>query len=112
MSFSLPNFNDAILDIRKLRDYCLNPSHPKGKDKARVFRAALGITQRDAVWLRGQILQSLEYAPANIQTEDQYGIRYEVNIKITKQNRSAILSTVWIIAHDDMRPTLITCRIL
>ena len=112
MSASLPNFNNAVLDIRKLNDYCLNPFHPKGKDKARVFRAALGLTQRDAVWLRGEILQNLGYAPATRQTEDQYGVRYEVNIKITKQNMSAILSTVWMIAHNDVRPTLITCRIL
>jgi hypothetical protein len=112
MSNSLPNLKNAMLDIRKLRDYCLNWEHPKGKDKARVFRAALAITQRDAVWLRNEILQKLEFAPSARQSEDKYGVRYVVNIKITKQNKSAILSTVWMVAHNDMRPILITCRVL
>lgn len=112
MSISLPNFKNAVLDIRKLRDYCLNSEHPKGKDKARVFRAALGISQRDSVWLRNEILHNLEFSPATKQSEDKYGVRYVVNIKITKQSKSVILSTVWIIEHNDMRPTLITCRVL
>jgi len=39
----LPNGENAIVDIRKLRDYCLNPDNPRGGNKARVFVAALGI---------------------------------------------------------------------
>jgi hypothetical protein len=37
----LPNGARAILDIRKLADYCLNPAHLRGRHKARVFRQAL-----------------------------------------------------------------------
>jgi hypothetical protein len=42
----------AILELRKLEDYCLNPGHPRGRHKARVFRDALGIGRSDASWLR------------------------------------------------------------
>jgi hypothetical protein len=41
----LPNSELAILDIRKIEDYCLNPLHPRGRHKAHLFRELLGITQ-------------------------------------------------------------------
>ena len=50
----LPNGDRAIVDIRKLADYCLNPSHPRGRHKARVFRQAAGLQQDDAAWLPWQ----------------------------------------------------------
>jgi hypothetical protein len=27
----LPHSEEAILDIRKIEDYCLSPSHPRGR---------------------------------------------------------------------------------
>jgi hypothetical protein len=36
----LPNSERAILDIRKIEDYCLNPEHPRGRHKARLFVSA------------------------------------------------------------------------
>ena len=51
----LPNGDRAIVDIAKLRDYCLNPEHPRGKHKARVFAAALGFTVDDAEKLRAAL---------------------------------------------------------
>jgi hypothetical protein len=38
----------ALIPMGKLTDYCLNPDHARGKDKARVFVAVLGITQDSA----------------------------------------------------------------
>ena len=48
----LPNADQAIVEIAKLRDYSLNTQHPEGKHKARVFQAALGFTAEDAVQVR------------------------------------------------------------
>jgi hypothetical protein len=31
----IPHAENATVDIRKLRDYCLNPEHPEGTHKAR-----------------------------------------------------------------------------
>jgi hypothetical protein len=39
----LPHGNRAILDIRKLEDYRLSASHPRGRHKARVFRETLDL---------------------------------------------------------------------
>ncbi len=44
----LPNAENAVIDIKKLRDYCLNPNHPEGKHKARVFLEKLDIGRDDA----------------------------------------------------------------
>jgi hypothetical protein len=48
----IPNAENAIVDIRKLRDYCLNPEHENGKHKARLFASILGMTADDAEELR------------------------------------------------------------
>jgi len=51
----LPNGSKAVVDIRKLRNYCLDPASPKGRNKARVF-AAVGITEQQADFLRRCLL--------------------------------------------------------
>jgi len=48
----LPNAERAVVDMEKLRDYCLNPEHRRGCHKARVFKASLGITRKRAGDLR------------------------------------------------------------
>jgi hypothetical protein len=58
MTTYLPNSDEAILDIRKIEDYCLNLSHPRGRHKARVFGEALGLERGDAAWLRGVLLEA------------------------------------------------------
>jgi hypothetical protein len=54
----LPNAEKAVVEVRKLRDYCLSPEHPRGKHKARVFASALGLTREDAGVLREALLSA------------------------------------------------------
>ena len=60
---ALPNRERAVVDLAKLRDYCLNPCHQDGKHKARVFKAALGVGRADAEWLRERILEAAATRP-------------------------------------------------
>lgn len=60
MTQRLPNGGQAILDMRKIEDYCLAPSHPRGRHKARVFREALGLQRSDASWLRDALLEAAQ----------------------------------------------------
>ena len=53
----LPNFEKAEIDIRKLRDYCLNRNHPTGKHKAQVFESKLGLAEGDAQLLKKLIIR-------------------------------------------------------
>jgi Domain of unknown function (DUF6883) len=55
----LPNADKANVPLEKLRDYSLNPSHARGKHKARVFASATGMTMDDAPRLRSIILQAV-----------------------------------------------------
>ena len=51
----LPNGEKAVIEIAKLRDYCLSAAHPEGRHKARVFRAVLGIGPADSPMLQERL---------------------------------------------------------
>lgn len=108
----LPNAEHAILDIRKLEAYCLNEDHPIGKHKAKVFRSALTLTAADAAWLREQILKGLPQADASLLHIDLYGIRYRVDLPIRRQNRKAMVRTIWIADERDHVSRFVTCWVL
>jgi hypothetical protein len=63
---TIPHADYAVVDIRKLRDYCLNPLHDEGKHKARVFAAALGMIGADAERLRDILLQAVTTHNADV----------------------------------------------
>jgi hypothetical protein len=73
----LPHPDRAVVEIEKLRDYCLNPQHEDGKHKARVFTSALGLTQADATWLREWLL-AVASNEATLVGRNQYGSLYHV----------------------------------
>jgi hypothetical protein len=54
----LPNGERAVILMEKPINYCLNPDHARGKDKARVFASALGITRARAHELADLIRQA------------------------------------------------------
>jgi uncharacterized protein DUF6883 len=54
----LPNSENAVVDVRKLRDYCLSPENPRGKHKAQVFSVALGLGADAAEELREALLSA------------------------------------------------------
>ncbi len=64
----LPNGDQSEISIQKLIGYCLNPEHPSGKHKARVFESALGITAKNANLLR-ELIQTAAVEGEIIQQE-------------------------------------------
>jgi hypothetical protein len=54
----LPNAENAIVEIAKLRDYCLSPTHLRGRHKARVFQSALKLAFDDATELQAALKQA------------------------------------------------------
>jgi len=110
----LPNAENAVVDIAKLRNYCLNPNHPEGKHKARVFKAKLGIGVNDAERLRELILEAVLTAEATEQKSTVYGRRFIVEFEVSWPEGKFILSTAlvrtgWIIRNDEDIPRLTTC---
>jgi len=105
----LPNYENAIINIEKIRDYCLNSEHPVGKHKAKIFKKALGIIATDAEWLINEILGGLNHSVAHEKNSDKYGKRYTVHIIIRKLDKEAEVVTGWIIKHRTINPILTTC---
>ena len=112
----LPNADRAVVDIEKLRDYSLNPNHPKGKHKARVFLSALGFKADDAERLRQLILEAILIREATIQPPISYGQRFRVDFHVkAEQGFVVTLKTIrsaWIIRNDEDFPRLTSCFIL
>ena len=104
----IPNAERAIVDIRKLRDYCLNPEHNEGKHKARLFWGALGITADNAEELRDALLRAVRSQNAQVGQRDIYGQRYIVDSMFAWWDRQAIIRSAWIIAPGSEVPRLIT----
>jgi uncharacterized protein DUF6883 len=104
----VPNAEQAVVDIRKLRDYCLNPLHDDGKHKARLF-AAVGITANDAAALRDILLQVVKTHEAQLGRRDAYGQRYIVDFSLTWREKQTMIRSGWIIEHGMDTPRLTTC---
>lgn len=105
----IPNAEKAVVDIRKLRGYCLNPEHEDGKHKARLFLSVLGMTADNAEELRQILLGIVQSHEARLGRRDEFGQRYTLDFTIEWQNRSATLRSGWIIEHESEIPRLTTC---
>jgi hypothetical protein len=95
----IPHAERAVVDIRKLRDYCLNPMHDEGQHKARLFATALGLAAEDAENLRTLLLQAINTFDAQVGRRDAYGQRYTVDFPLTWRDKQAIVRSGWIIEH-------------
>jgi hypothetical protein len=107
----LPNGERAIVDIRKLRDYCLNANHDLGKHKARVF-ASVGIGRSDAGQLREALLLAARDSGASLGALDAYGQRYIIDFELVRSGRAIGLRSSWIILSGKDIPKLTTCYVL
>lgn len=105
----VPHAQRAVVDIRKLTDYCLNTAHDEGKHKARLFAAALGMTEQDAADLREALLEIVKKHDASLRLRDEYGQRYTIDFQLKWRGRQAMIRSGWIIEHDSEIPRLTTC---
>ena len=108
----LPGGEHAVVEIAKLRDYCLSPAHPRGRHKARIFAAVLGLAQTDAEFLRQALLRAAREASATEGGADEYGERYVVDFELTRNDRHAAVRSAWIIRRGEEFPRLTSCFVL
>ena len=105
----LPNGDRAVVDIAKLRDYCLNRGHPRGKHKARVFSTALGLTDVDAEALQSELADVAKTSEAMKSDADEFGQRYVIDFPMVGPTGSARVRCTWIIRTDEDFPRLTSC---
>lgn len=107
----LPNGENAIIPPEKLVNYCLNPYHPRGKDKARVFSSVLGITRDHADQLAALIFQAAIEGEITRETTTAFGRYFRVDWPVPSR-RDIVLRTIWEIAVGETLPRLVSAFIL
>nr|WP_163504084.1 DUF637 domain-containing protein [Halomonas socia] len=106
--YSLVGANRAVIDPRKFTEYALNPQHPVGGSKARVFESALGFTRNNADDLMQQVRQGvMENTPIPGKV-DQFGERFTVDIPVTGPAGSGVVRTGWIYKSGSAAPEMTT----
>ena len=107
----LPNGERAIVDSRKLQEYCLNLHHSRGRNKARMF-ASVGIHQSDAAMLTKALLSAAVNAEARPGIANQYGQRFIVDFDLTRESRTVRVRSTWIVRIAEDLPRLTSCYLL
>ena len=111
-SMKLPNRERAVVDIAKLRDYCLSVEHLRGRHKARVFATALGLTADNAEELRDMLLVAARTNDARPTEQDAYGQRYVLDFRMQGPAGQAMVRSSWIIRSGEDFPRLTSCYVL
>ena len=107
----LPNGDRAFVDIVKLRDYCLNDDHPRGKHKAKVFRSALGLTMEHADELRVALVDAARIIDVLSGLADEFGQRYVLDFIFVGPTGQALVRSTWIIRKGEDYPRLTSCYV-
>ena len=108
----IPNADQAFVDIEKLRGYCLNESHSRGKHKARLFSSVLGVTAAHAEAQRKTLLDIIRTHDAVATHQDQYGKHYVVEFVMRSLKGQAKVRSLWIIRSGEDFPRLTTCYVV
>ena len=108
----LPDGESAIVEIEKIRDYCLSWEHPRGRHKARVFHSLLGMTVAHAEDLRAALIDAAKEGNAILGASDQYGVRYIIDFNLKHGERAVLLRSCWIVRSGEIVPRFVTCYIL
>ncbi len=107
-----PRWRSKKPSLRKIEDYCLSPSHPRGRHKARVFREALDLQRSDAKWLRDVLLEAARSCEASQVAADAWGTQWRLDAAIRRQGKSVVVRTIWIVRTGEIAPTFVTCWVL
>lgn len=106
----LPRVDAAIISAAKLRDYALDPDHPVGAPKARVFAAALDIERDDWEYLRAAIARALPAGRVETINRGTHSTSYGVVLRIHGLNgRIASVLTAWVL--ESAVPRLVSLRV-
>jgi hypothetical protein len=108
----LPHAVHALVDVAKLRDYCLNPAHARGRHKARVFASVLGIRREDVEVLRKALLEAAVSIEATLSEQDAYGQRYVLDFSMAGPGGRAMVQSTWIVLSNENFARLTSCYVL
>ena len=110
----IPTFREIIIDPAKLRDYCLSPSHPRGRHKARVFRSRLRLGAADTEKLRQALLEAVRRGPQQLvlRKTDHHGRHYVLDFQMSTAAGSATVRSIWIVPVGQEVLRFVTCYVM
>ena len=105
---NLPNADQAIIPLGKVRDYLLSAANPRARGKAAFFQA-LGFDPAQWEVLRDALLEVARTGDASPGQDSEFGMKYEIRATIIgPTGRHAVIRTVWIVNAGEDRPRFIT----
>lgn len=107
----LPNGDRAIIDRRKITDYCLSLDHDDGSHKARLFQALIGLNQNNSPLLFDALRTAAAGDDAVVGRMDEHGRRYIIDFELEGPRGTAMIRSVWIVRAGEEAPRLVTCYI-
>jgi hypothetical protein len=102
-------YKDYTNDLGLL--YSLNIQHDRGKHKARLFLAILGLSVENAEELEFILLEAIQIYDAISSSQDEYGQRYLVDFPLTRNGNTATIRSTWIVRSTETFPRLTSCYI-
>ncbi len=107
----LPGADRAYVDIAKLREYCLNPLHPRGRHKARVFAEQLALTAARAEVLRNALLEAVRQYEAIPGERDGFGRRFVIEFPMSGPKGFVVIHSAWIVREGEDFPRFTSCYV-
>ena len=105
---NLPNADQAVIPLEKVRDYLLAAANPRTRGKAAFFQA-LGFDPGEWEVLRDALLELAQSGSATPGQQSEFGTKYEIRATITgPAGRDAVIRTVWIVNAGETNPRFIT----
>lgn len=104
----LPNGDQARIDLTKLTDYVLDANHRIGRNKARVFQAALGLGREDAPVLLQALSVAAKTEPANLLRQDSHGAHYAIEFMMRNRDRQRRIRSLWTIRVGESFPRFVS----
>jgi hypothetical protein len=108
---TLRNANVAVIEPAKLTRYCLNPDSERGRDKARVFRAALGFVLSNHTDLAEAIRDAILVCEARFLGRTKHGELWQVDMPVAGPAGTAVVRTGWIYEEGSDVPRLTTAYV-
>jgi len=109
-----PRFGIVVVELAKLRDYCLSDTHPRGQHKARVFRSRLGLTGGGAELVRQALVDAARDRQHELKPTDadEYGQRYILDFPMTTAVGTATVRSASIVLAGQDVLRSISCYVL
>jgi hypothetical protein len=107
----LRNARHAVIRPEKLTRYCLDPASPRGRDKARVFKAALGFDLSNYLTLIEAIHRGILVFEARFIGRTTHGELWQVDMPVTGPSGTANIRTGWIYEDGSDVPRLTTAYV-